>query len=119
MLDRRTETLLQKLNALCNRAAFCIVSEEELLFAGEDSESVKGMLGFLQDRGYLNLSYAAEGEYCVRILPEGRLYFERAAAENQEAKRRARQGALCALFGALLGSFLGGGIVALIVAIVS
>ena len=118
MLDRRTERLLQKLNALCKSAAFCIVGEEDLLFAGEDSESVKGMLGFLQDRGYLNLSYAQEGEYCVRILPEGRLYFERAASENQEEKRRSRTQALCALCGAFLGSFLGGGLIALIVALV-
>lgn len=41
MLDRRTGHLLAKLNALCARSAFCIVEEEELLFAGEDGESVK------------------------------------------------------------------------------
>ena len=117
MLDRRTETLLQKLNALCNRAAFCIVSEEELLFAGEDSESVKGMLGFLQDRGYLNLSYAQEGEYCVRILPEGRLYFERAAAQKKEEIRQGRREALCAFLGALIGGLLVGGLVALLAAL--
>ncbi len=63
MLDRRTGHLLAKLNALCARSAFCIVEEEELLFAGEDGESVKGMLGFLKDRGYLELGYAEGGEY--------------------------------------------------------
>ena len=118
MLDRRTERLLQKLNALCTSAAFCIVSEEDLLAAGEDSESVKGMLGFLQDRGYLNLSYAGEGEYCVRILPEGRLYFERSAAEIREEQRRGRRESLSAFFGALGGAIIGGGVVALIVALV-
>jgi hypothetical protein len=115
MLDRRTGRLLAKLNALCARSAFCIVEEEELLFAGEDGESVKGMLGFLKDRGYLELGYAEGGEYCVRILPEGRLYFERAAAEKKDEQRRNRMEALCAFFGALLGAALSGGIVALIV----
>ena len=116
MLDRRTERLLQKLNALCINAAFCIVEEDELLFEGEDSESVKGMLGFLQDRGYLELSYAQGGEYCVRILPEGRLYSERSAAERREELRRSRREALCAFFGALGGGLFSGGLVALIMA---
>ena len=95
-----------------------MIEEEEMLFAGEDSESIKGMLGFLEDRGYLQLRYAEEGEYCVRILPEGRLYFERAAAENQEEKKRARTQAVCALLGALVGGLLSGGIVALIISFI-
>lgn len=115
MLDRRTGQLLEKLNALCSRAAFCIVEEGELLSAGEDGESIKGMLGFLKDRGYLELGYAEGGEYCVRILPEGRLYFERAAAERREEQRRNRRETLCGFCGALLGALLGGGIVALAV----
>ena len=114
MLDRRTGALLQKLNTLCKSAAFCMVEEEDLLFSGEDSESVKGMLGFLEDRGYLQLRYAEEGEYCVRILPEGRLYFERAQAERREEVRRSRREALSAFFGALGGSILGGVIVVML-----
>ena len=117
MLDRRTGLLLKKLNALCQSAAFCMVEEEDLIFEGEDGESVKGMLGFLEDRGYLELSYAEEGEYCVRILPEGRLYSERAAAEKQEEIRRGRRETLCSFLGALLGAFVGGGLIALIVAL--
>ena len=117
MLDRRTGTLLQKLNALCQSAAFCIVEEEELLFEGEDGESIRGMLGFLEDRGYLQLRYAQGGEYCVRMLPEGRLYSERAAAEKREDLRRSRREALCAFLGALGGGILSGGLVALIAAL--
>ena len=118
MLDRRTGRLLQKLNELCTGAAFCIVSEEELLFEGEDSESVKGMLGFLEDRGYLQLRYAQEGEYCVRMLPDGRLYFEQVAAQKREEKHRTRRLALCAFLGALGGGILGGGIAALLVVLI-
>ena len=84
MLDRRTGRLLAKLNALCASSAFRIVADDVLVFAGAVGESVKGMLGFLKDRGYLELGYAEGGEYCVRILPEGRLYFERAAAEKKD-----------------------------------
>ena len=117
MLDRRTGTLLKKLNELCTSAAFCMVEEEELIFEGEDGESIKGMLGFLEDRGYLQLRYAEKGEYCVRILPEGRLYSERAAAERREELRRSRRESLCAFFGALGGGILSGGLIALIVAL--
>ena len=118
MLDRRTGTLLKKLNTLIKSAAFCMVEEEDLLFAGEDGESIKGMLGFLEDRGYLELRYAEEGEYCMRILPEGRLYFERAAAENQEEKKRARVLMWCALLGAFIVGIFSGGLVALMMALI-
>ena len=118
MLDTRTGQMLEKLNALCARSAVCIVEEEELISSGEDGESVKGMLGFLKDRGYLELSYAEAGEYCVRILPEGRLYSERTAAEKREEARRTRREVLCTFFGALLGAFLGGGLTALVAAFI-
>ena len=95
-----------------------MVEEGELLFGGEDGESIKGMLGFLEDRGYLQLRYAQDGEYCVRILPEGRLYFERAAAERREEVRRSRREALVAFLGALAGGILSGGIVALVMALI-
>ncbi len=114
MLDRRTGKLLEKLNALCASTAFCLVDEEELIFAGEDGDSVRGMLGFLKDRGYLEIQYADGGEYCVRILPEGRLYSERERAEKRDEKRRNRSVALCAFVGALLGAVLGGGAVVLV-----
>ena len=118
MLDRRTGILLQKLNALCTGASFCMVEESELLFENEDSESIKGMLDFLEDKGYLQLRYAQNGEYCVRILPEGRLYFERAAAQRYEEERRSRREALYAFFGALIGGIVSGGLVALIMAFI-
>ena len=118
MLDRRTETLLKKLNERCTGNAFCMVEEGELLSEGEDGESLKGMLSVLEDGGYLQLRYAEEGEYCVRILPEGRLYFERAAAQKYEEVLRGRRETLHAFFGALIGGILSGGLVALVVALI-
>lgn len=115
MLDRRTGKLLEKLNALCASAAFCLVEEEELISAGEDGESVKGMLGFLKDRGYLEIQYAEDGEYCIRMLPEGRLYSERETAEKRDELRRNRREILSAFLGGLIGAFVGGGAVALAV----
>ena len=50
----------------------------------------------------------------MRILPEGRLYSERAAAEKPEDIRRGRRETLCSFLGALLGAFAGGGLIALI-----
>jgi len=111
MLDKRTELLLNKLNLLCKSGSFCIVDEEDLVSerVGVDRENVKGILGFLKDRGYIEVQYAEEGVWCVRPLPEGRLYSERKKSERRNEVLRRRSAALFALlgsfFGALLGSF--------------
>ncbi len=114
MLDKRTERLLKKLNFLCKSGGYCILEGDELLFEGEDDDSVKGMLGYLQDRGYLDMRYAEEGEYCLRLLPEGRLYSERENRERSGEKKRLKTLACCSALGAFFGALLGGGIVILI-----
>ena len=114
MLDRRTDKLLKKLNLLCNSGGFCILESEELLFDGEDDDSIKGMLGYLEDRKYLDMRYAEEGEYCIRLLPEGRLYSECEHRERETEKKRQKTLACCSALGAFFGALIGGGIVILI-----
>ena len=109
MLDKRTERLLNKLNLLCRSGSFCIVDEEDLCDerAGIDKDGVKGILGYLCDRGYLEMQYADDGVWCVRPLPEGRLYSERLKGErNTEAAKR-RTVALYSLLGAFVGALVG------------
>ena len=118
MLDRRTGILLNKLNELCTSTSFNMIEGKDLLLEGEDGDSLKSIIDFLADKGYLELRYAEDEEYCVRMLPEGRLYSERAALEKREEARRSRKETVYAFFGALIGAFIGGGIVALIAALV-
>lgn len=110
MLDKRTEQLLNKLNLLCRSGSFCIVDEEDLCDerVGIDAEGVKGILGYLCDRGYLEVQYADGGVWCVRPLPEGRLYSERLKSEQKTERARKRTVALFSLLGAFFGAFAGG-----------
>ena len=112
MLDERTSLLLSALNECCAKGSFKIVEEGDLLgcFPAAmqvDGESLKAMLLYLQDRGYVEIGYAEEGEYCVRPLPEGRLYFERMKGERRETFRRRRDAFLLSLLGGFAGGFLG------------
>lgn len=112
MLDERTGLLLSAVNESCEKGSFKIVEESELLECFPktmqvDGESLKAMLAYLQEHGYLEIGYAEEGEYCVRPMPEGRLYFERIKSEKRERIIRRIEAFLLALFGGLAGGFLG------------
>lgn len=112
MLDERTGLLLSAVNGYCEKGSYKIVEESELLGVfpaalGVDGENLKAMLLYLEEHGYLEIGYAEEGEYCVRPLPEGRLYFERMKREKRERLHRAVCAFLLALFGGFAGGFLG------------
>lgn len=112
MLDERTGKLLFAINECCEKGSFKIVEESELLSCFPramqiDGEGLKAMLAYLQDRGYVEIGYAEEGEYCVRPMPEGRLYFERKRSEKRERWIRRLEAFLLALFGGFAGGFLG------------
>lgn len=118
MLDKRTGKLLEKLNELCTDATFRVIEEGELLLEGEDGVSIKNMLGVLEGKGYLEMRYADGGEYCLRVLQEGKSYFERSAAEKKAERRHGRKETMSNFLGAFLGAALGGGLVALLVALI-
>lgn len=112
MLDERTSLLLAAINEYCGEGSFKIAEEGELLRRfpaqmGVDGESLRAMLVYLGDRRYIDVRYAEEGEYCVRPLPEGRIYFERTQAERRESRRRRRDGVVFALIGSFAGGFFG------------
>ncbi len=118
-MDKRTNKLLERINALCS-GAFRIVEEEELLAAfsredGVDGEGVRRMLAFLEAGGYVAVEYDEAGVYCVRPLPAGRLYFERTRQEQAKKRRTVRFFALIAGGCAFLGAFLGGALALLLV----
>ena len=110
MLDEKTEKLLEKINGF-GEGSCKVVEEGELLGlypVGEaDAESIRQMLGFLQDRRYIDVQYAEAGVYCVRPLPEGRLYFEKLREGRRETVRMRRDVALFSALGALAGSLIG------------
>ena len=117
MLDEKTEKLLEKINGF-GEGSCKVVDEGELMGlypAGEaDKESIRQMLGFLEDRRYIDVQYAEEGVYCVRPLPEGRLYFEKLREGRRETVRLRRDVALFSALGALVGSLVGAAMMLLV-----
>ncbi|MDE5897284.1 MAG: hypothetical protein K2H43_05695 [Clostridia bacterium] len=112
MLDERTGVLLSAINGYCEKGSFKIVEEGELLghfspLSGVDRDCLRAMLNYLVDHKYVEVGYAEEGEYCLRPLPEGRLYFERKNRERKEGIRRRIDAVLCAVAGGFSGGFLG------------
>ena len=106
MLDRETSLLLEKIVASCREGGYKIIDEAELCTCVPEGR-LRELLDFLQDNRYIDVRYAEEGVYCVRPLPEGKTYFERARREQEELRRRRRDSALYSVFGAFLGAFLG------------
>ncbi len=103
MPDRLTDALLMRVGEL---NGVTMLDEGELLSlfppkAGVDRRSAEDMLFYLAERKFVEVEYAAEGTYCIRPLPEGRLYLERAAEKRKEGRRSALR---CALFSALGGA---------------
>lgn len=112
MLDERTGRLLDAVNGMCEKGSYKLVEESELLNSlppecGVDGATLRAMLNYLEDGKYIEVGYAEEGEYCLRPLPEGRLYSERIRREKGEAARRRRDSLLLALFGSFSGGFFG------------
>ena len=118
MLDERTSALLEKINELCGEGGFKIAEEGELLSCFAETpakEELMQMLGELKERRYIDVKYAEEGVYCLRPLPEGKLYFETLRAERREGARRRADVLGFSALGGMLGSLLGALIVWLIV----
>ncbi len=119
MLDERTSLLLEKINELCGGGGYKIVEEDELLSCfperlGTGKEELSRILGYLEERRYLDVKFAESGVYCLCPLPEGRLYFEKQRETRTEGARRRREAFFVTLFGAFLGGLLGAAIVTLI-----
>ncbi len=110
MLDERASALLERINTLCGEGGFKIADEGELLSclsAGATKEDVKSALSRLEERRYIEIRYAEEGVYCLRPLPEGKLYFQTLKEQRREGVRRRADVLLLSMFGGFFGALLG------------
>lgn len=111
MLDERTSFLLSAVNECCGNGSYKIIEESDLLACfpaamKTDAAGLKAMLDYLEDHKYIEVGYAGEGEYCVRPMPEGRLYFERIKSEKRERLIRRIEAFLLALAGGFFGALI-------------
>ena len=114
MLDERTSRLLSAINESCASGSYKLMEESELLCCFPktmrvDGDCLKAMLAYLEEHKYIEVGYAEEGEYCLRPLPEGRLYFEQSKSDRRQRIYRRIEAFLLALLGGVTGGFLGAG----------
>ena len=105
MLDERSAALLAAINGACTGGGFKIIEQEELSrMIPEGTEDVEKTLAYLEEKRLIELRYAEAGTYCVRPMPAGRTFAERAEREKRE-KEKSRSDVLRY---AALGAFFGG-----------
>lgn len=106
MAEGDTGALLRALNTICSDG-YQIIEEAELLHASAAlHEPLAALMSRLHAQGYIDVRYAEDGVYCLRLLAPGRHYAEDRARAFVRARRNARR-RLAALFAAAFsGAFL-------------
>ncbi len=83
------------------------MEEEELARALPYGEGDVGkILAYLEEKRLIETRYAEGGIFCVRTVPAGRAYPERAERESREEKRSLRDHFLWSFWGSLAGGAL-------------
>ena len=104
MLDESSAAVLAAINGACTGGGFKILEEKELARAlPAGGEDVAKTLSFLAENHYIELRYAEEGTYCIRVLAAGREYLPRLKQDAKEAALERTRVALCAALGGALG----------------
>ena len=82
MLDKRTSSLISKLDKLCDNGAYKVFDLNELATTLKSKEdALKSDLNYLKDYGYIDIKYSDESVVCLAVLPKAR-----AEKENLEDK---------------------------------
>ncbi len=95
--------LLSAINTLCKGGGFTVVEEHELASALPEGASLRPRLEELSERRLIEIRYAEEGTYCIRVLAAGREYLPRLKQDAKEAALERTRVALCAALGGALG----------------
>lgn len=111
-LDEGTLSLLGKLETLCPDGGYHIVEAADLALPAQEAAEC---IACLADSRRIDVRYAEEGTYCLRVLPAGRAYVHQARERDCRERRRLRRAALSAFLGAAAGGFLAAMIAVLLV----
>lgn len=88
MLDERTAVLLKILNKKCLSGSYKVISGDELISEfperfGADLDLIRQILINLSQNGLISIRYDSDGEFCLSLLPKGRLYAESYLQESK------------------------------------
>ena len=117
-MDKLTSAVLGVVNSLTD-GAYKVIDCDDFVSAlpaklKTDENGIKNALGYLSERGFIDLRYAERSTYCVCSLPKGRTYGERVLEEKVQRKRALRNQCLFTFSAALFGAFIGAGLAILL-----
>jgi len=113
MLDKNTVKLLMYLATVCEDSNFKVIDRDDLAKAVSkkaDNATVRAILKFLQDNDMIDKKYSDETQYCLSVLPKGRVYVETLREKRKEIKisrKMARFIILGSFIAALAGVLVG------------
>jgi len=119
MIDKRTAKLLAQLCNICADGSYKIIEKTELLKTDGHrgvNVALEPMINFLRDNEMIDMKYSDETQYCLTVLPKGRVTIEQIKNEKHRGnaqlspKMLAVIGAIAfvsAFIGAFLGALLG------------
>ena len=92
MLDKRSEALLQIINAECREGSYKVLEVDDLIRAMPkkfkiDSDGILQLIGYLKKGEYVSVKYTDSEVVCISPLPRGRRIFE-VEEENKTQKKR-------------------------------
>ena len=92
MLDKRSEALLQIINAECKEGSYKVLEVDDLIRSMPkkfkiDSDGILQLIGYLKKGEYVSVKYTDSEVVCLSPLPRGRRIFE-VEEENKKQKKR-------------------------------
>ena len=120
MLDYRTLSLLDNINSNCQNGGYKVFLIKDLISAmptafGTDEQALLESLETLKNHQYISIKYQDDSEVCLAPLIKGRVESENRIDQEIEKIKCQKQ----YFWAGFLGASAGGGIIAVIVALVS
>jgi len=112
MTDKRTAQILTKIATICEDGSYKIIEKKELEKDASKISELDYIMRHLKNSEMIDIKYSDETQYCVSVLPKGRVTVEDGDDERKPANTKLLLTAIvvatAAFFGALLGTIIGG-----------
>ena len=122
MLDKRSRRMLDVLLRLCGEdGAYKILDASELRDGMSprfriDNDNIRHILKFLSDAELIDIKHSDETEYCVAILPKGRI-FEEAQARKSRDKSISKGMVTLIILGSFIAAVVGAAVAGVILSL--
>lgn len=116
MIDKRTVRLLSVLAKFCADGSYKIIEKTELTRYGKSQTDLDQMIQFLVDSAQIDVKYSDDVQYCLTVLPKGRVTIEETHGKASGKDPIAAKSMfwlwggcfIAAMFGAIVGTIIAG-----------